>query len=152
MVDRLTKERRSWNMGQVRCKNTKPELRVRSLLHRNGYRFRLHKKGLQGKPDIVLPKYETVIFVHGCFWHRHAKCTDATVPKTRTDFWVQKFSQNVERDKMVQKALSKLGWNIIVVWECETNNMGKLIKRLHHEIKRGIDQGGSADVDKPQNR
>lgn len=134
MVDSLTKERRSWNMSRVRSKDTKPELVVRSILHRNGYRFRLHKKGLPGKPDIVLAKYHTVIFVHGCFWHRHKNCPDATIPKTRTDFWSQKFSQNVERDKKVQTALRKLGWNVIIVWECETLKPDHLLSRLHRNL------------------
>lgn len=134
MVDSLTKERRSWNMSRVRSKDTKPELVVRSILHRNGYRFRLHKKGLPGKPDIVLAKYHTVIFVHGCFWHRHKNCPDATVPKTRTDFWSQKFSQNVERDKKVQTALCQLGWNVIIVWECETLKPDYLLSRLHRNL------------------
>ena len=105
MTDRLTKERRSWNMGQIGCKDTKPEILVRSILHRNGYRFRLHKRNLPGKPDIVLTRYRTIIFVNGCFWHRHQDCPDATIPKTRTDFWTLKLSKNVERDKKVQKAL-----------------------------------------------
>ncbi len=134
MVDSLTKEKRSWNMGRVRSKNTKPELLVRSILHRNGYRFRLHKKGLPGKPDIVLTKYQTVIFVHGCFWHRHKNCPDATVPKTRTEFWVQKFAKNVQRDKKVQKSLRQLRWNVIVVWECETKKPDELMNRLCREI------------------
>jgi DNA mismatch endonuclease (patch repair protein) len=134
MVDVLTKEKRSWNMGQVRDKNTKPELIVRSLLHRHGFRFRLHKKKLPGKPDIVLFKYRTIVFVHGCFWHRHENCSDATVPKTRTEFWTQKFSENVKRDTENHAALRKLGWNVLIVWECETANQDKLIDRLKCEI------------------
>lgn len=135
MVDSLTKEQRSWNMGRVRNKDTKPELLVRSLLHRQGYRFRLHKKDLPGKPDIVLSKYHAVIFVHGCFWHRHKNCKDATIPKSRIDFWEQKFAQNVDRDKQVKGALRKLGWNVLVVWECETAKPDELMTRLHRKLR-----------------
>lgn len=134
-MDLLTKSRRSWNMGQVGSKNTKPELTVRSLLHRQGYRFRLHRKELPGKPDIVLPKYKTVIFVHGCFWHRHANCPDASTPKTRTDFWLKKFSENKVRDEKNQTSLLSRGWNVIVVWECETAKLDKLTARLNKELK-----------------
>jgi|SRR5450759_3872078 len=122
-------------MGRVRSKDTKAELLVRSILHRNGYRFRLHKKGLPGKPDIVLAKYQTVVFVHGCFWHRHKRCPDATVPKSNTEFWVQKFAQNVKRDKANQKVLRKLGWEVIIVWECETAKPDRLAVRLRRKIE-----------------
>jgi len=134
MVDRLSKERRSWNMGQVRGKDTKPELIVRSLLHRAGFRFRLHNKKLPGKPDIVLSKYKTIVFVHGCFWHRHVNCADATIPKTRTDFWVEKFDGNVKRDDKIRNLLRGMGWKVIVVWECETAKENELIDRLVREI------------------
>jgi DNA mismatch endonuclease, patch repair protein len=122
-------------MGQVGSKNTKPELIVRSLLHRQGYRFRLHRKELPGKPDVVLPKYKTVIFIHGCFWHRHANCPDASTPKTRTDFWLKKFSENKVRDEKNQTSLLSRGWNVIVVWECETAKLDKLAARLNKELK-----------------
>lgn len=121
-------------MGRVRGKDTKPELLVRSVLHRNGYRFRLHAKGLPGKPDIVLAKHHTVVFVHGCFWHRHKRCPDATVPKSRTEFWVQKFADNVKRDAKNQTVLRKLGWTILIVWECETAKPDRLAIRLRREI------------------
>lgn len=121
-------------MGRVRGKDTKPELLVRSVLHRNGYRFRLHAKGLPGKPDIVLAKHRTVVFVHGCFWHRHKRCPDATVPKSRTEFWIQKFTDNVKRDVRNQAALRTLGWTIIIVWECETAKPDRLAERLRREI------------------
>jgi DNA mismatch endonuclease (patch repair protein) len=134
-MDRLTKSRRSWNMGQVASKNTKPELIVRSVLHRQGYRFRLHKKELPGKPDIVLPRFKTVIFVHGCFWHRHTNCPDATTPKTRTDFWLKKFSDNTARDAKNQTELVNFGWKVIIVWECETMNLDKLAIRLNGALK-----------------
>ena len=135
MVDTLTKEKRSWNMSRVRNKNTKPELIVRSILHRNGYRYRLHKKDLPGHPDIVLPKFNAVIFVHGCFWHRHKNCPDATTPKTRTEFWLTKFKKNIERDKKNKVSLIQTGWRVIIVWECETSAPDMLLKRLNKELR-----------------
>lgn len=122
-------------MGRIHSKDTKPEMIVRSILHRIGYRFRLHNEDLPGKPDIVLSKYHTVIFVHGCFWHRHKNCPDATIPKTNIAFWENKLNQNVERDKRNQMALQQLGWKILVVWECETTKPDKLIKKLHAFLK-----------------
>ena len=145
MVDTLTKEKRSWNMGRVRSKDTKPELQVRSLLHRNGFRFRLHKRGLPGKPDIVLVKYRTVIFVHGCFWHRHKGCQDTTTPKTRTSFWKNKFEDNTERDKRTTKALRDTGWKVIVVWECETRKPDVLLKRLKAQIGKPSNKAIDSD-------
>lgn len=125
-MDTLTKEKRSWNMSRIKSKDTKPEMLVRSALHRAGYRFRLHVKELPGKPDIVLPKYKTVIFVHGCFWHRHKRCSGATMPSTNQDFWKEKFRQNVKRDKKEQSALKRLGWKVIVIWECELKEVSFL--------------------------
>ena len=122
MRDRLTKERRSWNMSRIRGKDTTPEKRVRSLLHRMGFRFRLHVKNLPGRPDIVLPKYRAVVFVHGCFWHRHHGCKNCTTPSHRRKFWLAKLKGNTNRDELQQRALRKLGWRPIVVWECETEN------------------------------
>ena len=119
-MDHLTRERRSWNMSRIKSKNTTPEKRVRSALHRLGYRFRLHVKTLPGNPDIVLPKHKTVIFVHGCFWHRHSACPKAAMPSTNQEYWTRKFQQTVERDKREQGELGRLGWNVIIVWECET--------------------------------
>ena len=106
-------------MSRIRGKDTRPELIVRALLHRMGYRFRLHRKDLPGKPDIVLPKYKTVIFVHGCFWHRHEGCKFAYHPKSREEFWVNKFKGTLERDLKKEKALKESGWRVLVVWECE---------------------------------
>ena len=115
-------------MGRIRHENTKPEMIVRSMLHRLGYRFRLHgrvakrihpKGVLPGKPDIVLPKYKTVVFVHGCFWHRHPGCSETTTPKTRTEWWNNKFNGNVERDKRKYLELKQLGWKVLIVWGCE---------------------------------
>jgi len=119
MVDTLTREHRSWNMSQIRGKDTKPEVALRSLLHRAGYRFRLHTSSLPGKPDIVLPKYRTVIFVNGCFWHRHGGCSKAYMPASRTDFWTEKFDATIERDARKSAELRKLGWTVVTVWECE---------------------------------
>lgn len=113
-------------MSRIRSKDTKPELKVRSVLHKLGYRFRLHKKDLPGRPDIVLPKYKTVIFVHGCFWHRHEGCRFAYNPKSRMDFWRKKFEENQRRDKKNSAQLKELGWKVAVIWECETQNSKKL--------------------------
>jgi DNA mismatch endonuclease, patch repair protein len=134
MVDTLTPEKRSWNMSRIRSGNTKPEMVVRSLLHRMGYRFRLHRKDLPGKPDIVLSKYKTVIFVHGCFWHRHEGCKYAYNPKSRIEFWQKKFKDNVERDNKNKKAIAILGWHIVVIWECETKEPEQLAERLYTEL------------------
>jgi len=106
-------------MALVRSKNTRPEIRLRKALFSLGYRYRLHDKKLPGKPDIVLSKYRTVIYMHGCFWHRHANCRAATCPKTNADYWTPKFEKNVERDAAHQQVLEALGWRVIVVWECE---------------------------------
>lgn len=119
MVDRISEKRRSWNMSRIRGINTLPERRLRFLLHRAGYRFRLHDPKLPGRPDIVLKKYRTVIFVHGCYWHRHPDCPNATTPSTRTEFWQAKFNGTVERDKRKAAELTDIGWRIITVWECE---------------------------------
>ena len=136
MVDSLTKEKRSWNMSRIKSRDTKPELIVRSLLHRMGYRFRLHKKDLSGKPDIVLPKYKTVIFVHGCYWHRHPGCKYAYNPKSKKDFWQNKFNQNVKRDKINQAQLKEMGWKVIIVWECELRDLDRLCKHFENELTR----------------
>ena len=145
MTDSLSKAKRSWNMSRVRSKDTKPELSVRSLLHRAGFRFRLHKTRLPGKPDIVLAKHKTVIFVHGCFWHRHPGCSDATTPKTRTAFWKKKFEQNIERDQRTAATLKNLDWNVIVVWECELNNNERLLIRLNKEIRKSSNKAMDSD-------
>lgn len=106
-------------MSRIRGRDTAPELTLRSLLHRAGYRFRLHDRKLPGRPDIVLPKYKAAILVHGCFWHRHDGCSNATTPSTRRDFWQAKFDGNVARDRANEHRLRDLGWLGIVVWECE---------------------------------
>ena len=116
-------EQRSRNMSAIKSKNTKPEIKVRKLLHSMGYRFRLHSKDLPGSPDIVLPKYKTVIFVHGCFWHRHENCKYASTPKTRKEFWNKKFTENKKRDLEIQEKIKILDWRSVVIWECETKNL-----------------------------
>ncbi|MBW2662975.1 MAG: DNA mismatch endonuclease Vsr [Deltaproteobacteria bacterium] len=136
-MDIISEERRSWNMSRIRGKDTKPEIIVRSMLHRMGYRFRLHRKDLPGKPDIVLPKYNTVIFVHGCFWHRHKRCKFAYTPKSRVKFWKDKFAETVKRDKQHLKQLKEKGWEVFIVWECETKDMDKL-KKIINKITQGI--------------
>ncbi len=117
-------------MSRIKNRNTRPELAVRSLLHRMGYRFRLHRTDLPGKPDIVLARYKTAIFVHGCFWHRHKDCRFAYTPKSRVDFWLKKLESNVTRDQLVKVDLVRLGWRVITVWECELREPVQLAYRL----------------------
>jgi DNA mismatch endonuclease (patch repair protein) len=119
MADVHNKEARSFNMSMIRSKDTRPEIIVRKFLHANGFRFRLHDKRLSGKPDIVLPKYKAVIFVHGCFWHGHDDCKYFVVPKTRTVWWLNKINKTKERDLNKIDELKDLDWNIFIVWECE---------------------------------
>ena len=119
MSDVHTPATRSYNMSQIKGKNTKPELLVRQYLHAQGLRYRLHDKKLPGKPDVVLPKYKTVVFVHGCFWHKHEGCRYFVVPKTRTEFWLNKIGKNVINDERQQAELTAAGWKVLTVWECE---------------------------------
>jgi DNA mismatch endonuclease (patch repair protein) len=133
-MDRFTPSQRSALMSKVRGKNTRPEERVRSILHHLGFRFRLHRKDLPGTPDIVLPKYRTVIFVHGCFWHRHPGCKKASMPQTNKEFWERKLARNVERDAVVSEKLTRIGWRVLVVWECELKNSKALSSRLLREL------------------
>ncbi len=122
-------------MSNIGNKDTKPELRIRSLLHQMGYRFRLHRKDLPGKPDIVLPKYKTVIFIHGCYWHRHTCKKGRSTPTSNREFWEEKFSKNIERDKRNLVELKNIGWNIITIWQCELKNMEKIQSRLKSHLK-----------------
>lgn len=125
-MDHLTRERRSWNMSRISGRNTRPELVVRSVLHCLGYRFRVHVSDLPGRPDIVLPRHRIAVLVHGCFWHRHAGCRFAYQPKSHVAFWSDKFDQNVRRDSNNKRNLRRLGWHVVVVWECQTSDRAKL--------------------------
>ena len=118
-MDIHDKKTRSYNMSRIRGKNTKPEITVRKYLFSKGFRYRKNDRKLPGSPDIVLPKYKTVIFVNGCFWHGHKGCRYFVVPKTNTEFWVNKINTNIERDENKYKTLKDMGWTVIVIWECQ---------------------------------
>jgi DNA mismatch endonuclease (patch repair protein) len=128
-VEKLSTEQRSSNMAAVKGKNTAPEIRVRQMLHKMGYRFRLHRKDLPGNPDIVLPRHRLCIFVHGCFWHQHPGCKRATIPENNQEFWITKFQETSQRDHKAEKELVQQGWNVYVIWECETKDE-QLLKNL----------------------
>lgn len=136
MVDVVDRETRSRMMSGIRGKHTKPELLVRKYLHRRGLRFRLHAKGLPGKPDLVFPKHRAVVFVHGCFWHRHAGCKYASTPHSREQFWANKLSENVARDTYQTSALEGLGWRVLIVWECELREGTGRLELLYSEITK----------------
>lgn len=143
-MDKLTPEKRSWNMGRIRSKDTKPEKTVRSLLHKLGYRFRIHRKDLPGKPDIVMPKFKTVIFVHGCFWHRHKGCKYAYNPKSKQEFWKKKFQDNIKRDKKKRDELERLGWKILIIWECELKDLTVVQNKIESSLyNQNNSQSGS---------
>ena len=140
MADRITKEHRSWNMSRIRGKDTDIEKMVRSYLFSHGFRFRKNDKRYPGKPDVVLPKYRTVIFVNGCFWHRHEGCKYATTPKTNTDFWMEKFNKNVANDKLHNKQLQEMGWRVITIWECELkDSFEETMSRVESFVLAGIE-------------
>jgi DNA mismatch endonuclease, patch repair protein len=126
-MDNWPKKKRSEVMSKIRSKNTQIELDIRKMLYSMGYRYRLHVKGLPGKPDIVLNKYKTVIFIHGCFWHQHSGCRDGKIPKTRTVYWKEKLLKNKERDMKHIKELRKQGWKVLILWECEIEKMQKKV-------------------------
>jgi DNA mismatch endonuclease, patch repair protein len=132
VADVHDKATRSYNMSMIKGKNTKPEMIVRKFLHANGFRYRLHVKDLPGKPDIVLPKYKTVIFVHGCFWHGHSKCDLFVMPKSNTNYWIPKINNNKLRDRNAQKTLKTLGWKTITIWECQlrSNSLNRILNNL----------------------
>lgn len=138
MADVHTPEVRSYNMSHIKGKDTKPEVIVRKYLFSQGFRYRKNDPRLPGKPDIVLPKYKTVIFVNGCFWHKHEGCKYFVWPKSNTDFWKKKISDTVERDNREYRQLEDLGWRIIVVWECELKSkvQKERLERLCHEIRK----------------
>lgn len=136
-MDNMSPDRRSEVMARIGGKNTKPEILVRRVLHAMGYRFRLHRKDLPGKPDIVLPKYRTVVFVHGCFWHGCQKCDRGTrKPKSNEEFWLRKIEGNRRRDSDSRKRLEELGWRVVVVWQCEIANIEALRVNLNRELAR----------------
>lgn len=134
MTDALSKEERSRVMAKIKSRDTKPEKKVRSLLFSLGFRFRLCQKNLPGKPDIVLKKYRTVIFVHGCFWHGHENCKNARIPKSNVEFWKNKIERNKQRFAEVSRQLQEQGWKVVVIWECETKDMKKLKMILVKEL------------------
>lgn len=136
MVDHLTKDARSKNMAAIKSKNTSPELIVRKILFSEGYRYRIHDSKLPGKPDIVLKKYKTVIFVHGCFWHSHANCKRANMPKTNLDYWSNKISKNVDRDKEHYEELKEGEWKILIIWECQTKDREQVRKLLSKVLRK----------------
>ena len=129
-MDVFTADKRSWVMQRIRGEDTWPEIVVRRALHRLGYRFRLHRRDLPGKPDIVLPRWKRIILVHGCFWHQHPGCKLAAKPSTNSAFWLEKLAANVRRDAAQIIRLRNLGWNVLVIWECETEQPEILLQRL----------------------
>ncbi|MCO7557624.1 very short patch repair endonuclease [Metapseudomonas otitidis] len=142
MTDFLSPAERSERMSRIRGKDTQPELALRKVLHRLGLRYRLHGAGLPGKPDLVFPRYRTVVFVHGCFWHRHSGCKIATTPKSNTQFWQEKFEKNIARDAQTAIELQASGWIVLVVWECELASAKKAREtgeRLNEAIRQ-LDQ------------
>lgn len=141
-MDNLSPELRSRHMRGVRREHTKPEVVVRRIAHSLGFRFRLHCKDLPGSPDLVFPRHKKVIFVHGCFWHGHTGCRYATVPKTRTEWWVAKLRKNRERDARALIQLTELGWISTTVWECETRKADGLVERISAFLKRPLDLDG----------
>lgn len=137
MTDIVDNKRRSEMMSRIRAYDTAPELAVRHIAHRMGLRFRLHRKDLPGRPDLVFPKHRLVVFVHGCFWHRHVGCRYASTPKSRTAFWTEKFKANIARDARQEAALRKLGWRVLVIWQCESEDEASVERKLAGSIWRG---------------
>jgi DNA mismatch endonuclease (patch repair protein) len=129
-VDIFDKSKRSWIMSHVKGKDTKPEIRVRSIVHRLGFRFRKHKSDLPGNPDIVLVKHRKVIFVHGCFWHGHKKCSRASRPKSNESFWIEKLDKNISRDRRNKHNLESQDWKVLIIWSCEIKNILILQKKI----------------------
>jgi DNA mismatch endonuclease, patch repair protein len=138
MADVHNTATRSYNMSRIKAANTKPELLVRRFLHAKGYRYKLHDKKLPGKPDLVLPKYKTIIFIHGCFWHGHANCKYYKVPQTRTEWWLNKINRNKANDAKASRALKKEGWKIITIWECRLKKAkaGSALLNLLHKLSK----------------
>lgn len=130
MVDTLTVTERSERMSRIRGKNTKPEMRVRRMIYGMGYRYRLHQNNLPGKPDLVFPGRRKVIFIHGCFWHRHQQCSLARLPKSRLDYWLPKLDGNLKRDELNYERLKNKGWSVMVIWECELYDNERILFRI----------------------
>lgn len=139
MTDVVGAATRSRMMSGIKGKNTQPEMAVRRYLHASGYRFRLHRKDLPGQPDLVLPKYKLVIFIHGCFWHRHAGCFYATSPVSRKEFWQEKLTKNVERDQRQIEQLNDMGWRVLIIWECGLKHAGLESGELKNLINSNSD-------------
>jgi len=135
VADTVSKEKRSWMMSRIKGKDTSIEVKVRHYLFSQGFRYRKNDARFPGKPDIVLPKYKTVVFIHGCFWHQHEGCRDAHLPKSRTEYWVEKLKKNTERDRTHEIDIRSKGWKVIVIWACEINKefeetMNKVVKAI----------------------
>ena len=142
MTDTLDRKKRSEIMSRIGSRDTKPELVVRRIAHRLGFRFRLHRKDLPGCPDIVFPKYRSIIFVHGCFWHRHPSCKHASSPKTNVEYWEKKFRRNVVRDADNETLLRKLGWRFMVIWECEVKDHKAVAQRISSYLRQASVSAG----------
>lgn len=139
MVDHVSTARRSEIMASIHSVDTVPELTLRRMLHRLGYRYRIHLKNLPGRPDLVFPGRKKVIFVHGCFWHRHKGCAYTSIPKTRTEFWLEKFAANVERDRRNLRLLKEMGWGVKIVWECELKHPEKMLNKVVRFLNSNIE-------------
>lgn len=141
-MDTISPERRSQNMSRIRSKDTSPEMVVRRMAHNLGYRFRLHRRDLPGKPDLVFPSLHKAVFVHGCFWHQHSRCIDGRVPRSNVGYWQSKLERNRARDIRARRALRRLGWDVLVIWECETKDAERIRRRLtaflNTSEKRGL--------------
>ncbi len=136
MADKLSREKRSWNMSRIRGKDTEIEIKVRKYLFSQGFRFRKNVADMPGKPDIILPKYKTVIFMHGCYWHRHTGCKNCTTPNTNREFWLKKFEKNIQNDSKHQQELEAAGWKVLILWECEIeNDFERLMDNLVVELR-----------------
>ncbi|AJD43576.1 DNA mismatch endonuclease Vsr [Rhizobium sp. SEMIA 4085] len=146
MADQLNPQHRSVLMRKVKAKNTRPEMTVRSTAHRLGYRYRLHVKGLPGSPDLVFPSRRKVIFVHGCFWHRHAGCRRASTPSTNVEFWNAKFQRNVARDRQKEVLLKSAGWGVLTIWECEAHDTVRIAQVISEFLQSAKTAGIKQNV------
>lgn len=142
MADKLSREKRSWNMSRIRGRDTGIEIKVRKYLFSQGFRFRKNVADMPGKPDIVLPKYKAAIFIHGCYWHRHTGCKNCTTPNTNREFWLEKFEKNVQNDLKHQQELEAAGWKVLILWECEIeHDFDRLMWNLVAELRRTAQPG-----------